>query len=286
MTELTSYLTEKQITLLLRSIHAQRVLQRQGMSYVEGYDIRAELNRVFGFCRWSATVAEQELICAEQVETRGGKSAWYVLYRTRIQLAVQAPDGTPLTVYDGTHVGASTHPDRGEAYGNAVTNSETYALRRAAINLGDQFGLSLYNKGSLEPIVRWTLVRPEPVTADTDDVPQVAQENEESPVPQEAAVAVASPKRTRAPKAAPAAPGGTERILALIEGASTVEELTQVYHLAGREGELQTPVGQADGSKATVQELLYRRKDELDPSFRGRAAAGDSAAAAEGDAGQ
>ena len=66
-----------------------------------------------------------------------------------------------VTFHDGSHVGESTHPVFGEAHGNALTNSETYALRRAAINLGDQFGLSLYNKGSLEAIVRWTLVRPE-----------------------------------------------------------------------------------------------------------------------------
>lgn len=188
-----TYLTDEQVRLLLKPIHPKRVRMRDGMTHVEGYDIRAELTRVFGFARWSSEVLEQAVLCERETKTKtytdkktgeqkGGHPAWYVVYRSRIRLKVHAPDGTLITFYDGTHVGASTHPDFGEAHGNALTNSETYALRRAAINLGDQFGLSLYNKGSLEPIVRWTLVRPEQATGtaatDTDDVPQVSAESE------------------------------------------------------------------------------------------------------------
>ena len=188
-----TYLNEEQVKLLLRPIHPRRVLQRDGMSYVEGYDIRAELNRAFGFGRWSAEVLDQAVICENPVKTKtytnpktgevkGGKDAWYVVYRTRLRLTVHAPDGTELAFYDGSHVGESTHPVLGDAHGNALTNSETYALRRCAINLGDQFGLSLYNKGSLDAIVRWTLVKPEAGTeaagtTDTDDVPQVSAED-------------------------------------------------------------------------------------------------------------
>jgi hypothetical protein len=184
-----TYFTEEQVKLLLQRIHPHRVHQRDGMNHVEGYDIRAELNRVFGFGRWSEEVLDQALICEKQVKTKeykdkrtgevkGGKDAWYVVYRTRLRLTIHAPDGTLLAHYDGSHVGESTHPVIGEAHGNALTNSETYALRRAAINLGDQFGLSLYNKGSMEALVRWTLVRPEPAAekVDPDDVPQVAAE--------------------------------------------------------------------------------------------------------------
>jgi signal transduction histidine kinase len=193
-----NYLSKKQIDLLLQPIHRKRVLQRDGMSYVEGYDIRAELNRVFGFGRWSEEVLDQALICETQVKTktyadkktgeqRGGKDAWYVVYRTRLRLAIDAPDGTRLASYDGSHVGESTHPVRGEAHGNALTNSETYALKRCAQNLGDQFGLSLYNKGSLEKVVRWTLVTaPEdgkPAAVNTDDVLQVSAEQPQQAVP-------------------------------------------------------------------------------------------------------
>jgi hypothetical protein len=200
-----TYLTEEQVKILLRPIHPNRVLIRDGMSYVEGYDIRAELTRVFGFGRWSSEVLDQALLCEREVKTRGGKDAWYVVYRSRIRLTVQAPDGSPLAAFDGSHVGESTHPVFGEAHGNALTNSETYALRRAAINLGDQFGLSLYNKGSLDPIVRWTLVKPGSETgkANTDDVPKVSAETsadrpaETGNAPGDAGVVILTPEQVR-----------------------------------------------------------------------------------------
>ena len=39
----------------------------------------------------------------------------------------------------------------------AITSVESYALRRAAIGLGDRLGLGLYNDGKAEPLVRGTL---------------------------------------------------------------------------------------------------------------------------------
>jgi hypothetical protein len=36
----------------------------------------------------------------------------------------------------------------------AIKTAETQALKRCAINLGDQFGLSLYRNGSTAPLVR------------------------------------------------------------------------------------------------------------------------------------
>ena len=176
-----TYISGQQIDLLLKPIHPKRVLIRAGMSYVEGYDIKAELNRIFGFGRWSAETLSQALICDDQIEMNNKKPGWYVVYRTSLRLTICAPDGTKVCCYEESHVGESTHPVRGEAHGNALTNSWTYALKRCASNLGDQFGLSLYGKGSMEPLVRWTLVRPETAEtseADTDDVPQVAPEGE------------------------------------------------------------------------------------------------------------
>jgi hypothetical protein len=43
----------------------------------------------------------------------------------------------------------------------AIKTAESDALKRAAINIGDQFGLSLYNNGSTTPVVVKTLVAPE-----------------------------------------------------------------------------------------------------------------------------
>jgi hypothetical protein len=176
-----TYFSAEQVGILLKPIHPRRVSNLRGMSYVEGYDVKAELNRVFGFGRWDTQILGQSLICERQVKTSKGDDAWYVAYRTSLRLTVRAPDGTEICHFEESHAGNSTHPDQGEAHGNAITNSWTYALKRCATNLGDQFGLSLYGKGSREALVRWTLVpgqAAEAVGVDDDDVPQVTPEAE------------------------------------------------------------------------------------------------------------
>lgn len=256
----SSYLSDQQVTLLLKPIHPNRVLQLKGMSYVEGFDIRAELNRVFGFARWSEEILEQSLVCETETKTNAGKPAWNVVYRSRVRLTIHAPDGTLLTFYDGAHVGENTHPIRGEAHAIALTASQTYALRRCAINLGDQMGLSLYNKGSLEPLVRWTLVRPEKVAADTDDVPVVqAEESAETP-----AETISEPPKPATPKRkVPAVKAATPEELAKeAENATTPEQVTAVGKRAGELGHLQADVKVGD-VKFILREYLYRRLDDL-----------------------
>jgi Rad52/22 family double-strand break repair protein len=265
-----SYLSDKQIELLLKPIHSQRVLQLKGLSYVEGHDIRAELNRIFGFAGWSFEILDTTLICETEVKTNAGKPAWYVVYRSRARLILFTPppwDGYReiLATYDGTHAGESTHPVRGEAHGNAVTNSETYALKRCAMNLGDQFGLSLYNKGSLEPIVRWTLVGAE--KADTDDVPQVSAE-----APEFAAEEGKPEPSHRKPPARPAIsePLTAAVVVKKIEEAKTVDDLRETWKEAGAAGLLQTVVGE----NGTVQDRLYDRHEALEPGKSARPGTG------------
>lgn len=275
-----SYLTPEQVALLLKPIHPQRVLQLKGMSYVEGYDIRAELNRVFGFARWSEEIQDQHLICETEVKTNAGKPAWNVVYYSRVALTVNAPDGTPLARYEGAHAGENTHPVRGEAHAIALTASQTYALRRAAINLGDQFGLGLYNKGSLDPIVRWTLVGSAP--ADTDDVARVeaadeaaiaqaeAADAEFTPAPAESKPVPSSPRpaRKRTPPAAEPAPVTVESLVKDIIAAQTVEVLRQAWMDAGSAGLLKSEaiIDKDTGEKTLIEQLLHSRFGQLAPA--------------------
>ena len=62
--------------------------------------------------------------------------------------------------YTEAAVGSATLPQRGEAHDMAVKTAESDAIKRAAINLGTQFGLSLYNNGDLKDVVKATLVVP------------------------------------------------------------------------------------------------------------------------------
>jgi recombination DNA repair RAD52 pathway protein len=257
------YLSDEQITLLLKPIHPARVLNLRGQSYVEGYDIRAELNRVFGFGRWSEEILEQTLVAETETKTSAGKPAWNVIYRTRVRLSLYVPGGQYLAFYDGSHVGENTQPSRGEAHGVALTASETYALRRAAINLGDQFGLSLYNKGSVEALVRWTLVRPEQVPADTDDVP-VVQAEASAEIPAETVSESSKPVQSASVKRRVAAMKAStpEELAKEAENAATPEQVTAVGKRAGELGHLQAEVT-IDEKKIILRDYLYRRLDEL-----------------------
>ncbi len=44
----------------------------------------------------------------------------------------------------------------------AITSVESYALRRAAIGLGDRLGLGLYDNGETKPLVKGTLQLTDP----------------------------------------------------------------------------------------------------------------------------
>ncbi len=150
-------LTDEQITVLLKGIVPSRVSTMEGMSYVESWDIRAMMNRVFGFCGWSLTeLAPARLIYEQETSTRAGKPAYKVAYQASVALTIGDVS------YSGSAVGESIMPDfkRGDCHDMALKTAESGALKRAAINLGDQFGLSLYKNGTTDPVVRkivgWT----------------------------------------------------------------------------------------------------------------------------------
>jgi hypothetical protein len=185
---MSGYFTAAQIEQLLKPINPRRVQERDGNAYVAAHDIKAHLTRIFGFGRYSSELVEHHLICDNETTTKAGKPAWYVVYRAVVKLTVCAPDGTPVCVYTEAHVGESTHPVRGEAHGNAITNAESYALKRCAVHLADQFGASLYNKGQRSAMIGRTFLMPDAdPSATSPDVdastPQVHAEREESPAP-------------------------------------------------------------------------------------------------------
>lgn len=195
---MSSYLTGEQIAQLLKAINPLRVGKNaKGHSHVEAYEIRAHLNRLFGFARWSADVLDQRLVFEEEVtllrkdkQTRqpipGSEyQAWSVCYRTILRLTVCAPDGTVLATYtEGATGDAQNQPSRADAHDNALKTSESQALKRAAHNLGDQFGLSTWGKGSMAALVKRTLVGAEaPAEGDVTEhiTAPLAPESEETP---------------------------------------------------------------------------------------------------------
>ena len=159
-------LTAQQYETLLRPVGKHRVSSRQqggmSLSYLEAWDVKAHLIRVFGFCGWSADVLSAELVFEDKDE----KGRWNVGYKVVMRLRIHSDD--PLVVGDTTYteaaVGSAINGSRGDAHDMAVKTAESDALKRAAINLGNQFGLSLYDGGNTSDVVGHTLVPPDDYT--------------------------------------------------------------------------------------------------------------------------
>jgi DNA recombination protein Rad52 len=152
-------LNPRQQEILLKGLNPQRISQRKGgggraLSYLEAWDVKAHLIRVFGFGGFSSDVLTADLMFEDQ-----NGNNWNVGYKVLLRLRIHDLDAT----YTEAAVGSATLPQRGEAHDMAVKTAESDALKRAAINLGDQFGLSLYNNGSTAPVVTQTL------TGDTNE---------------------------------------------------------------------------------------------------------------------
>ena len=181
-----AYFNDTQVEQLLRGVNPKRVHNLKGLSYMEAYDIRAHLNRVFGFARWSSDVISMEQIYERFHKNSKGTDAVSVGYRAGLTLTICAPDGELLATYTEYAAGsASGFPvaKHADAHDMAIKTAESQALKRAAINLGDQFGLSLYQNGSRNPLVQKVLNLESGEKQDvTEGVPEVVPESDQPEV--------------------------------------------------------------------------------------------------------
>lgn len=200
-------LTDYQLKTLFAPVNPKRIGQVRGMAHMEAWDIRRQLIRVFGFGGFSTETLSLDLV-AERETKQGERSRWTVVYRAQIRLTVYGPDRKVLGSWDDGAAGDSVNqPSLGDAHDMAMKTALSQALKRCATNLGDQFGLSLYNNGSPAPVVNWSAAHP-PKEADATVAPPL---NDDPPVQGEptpdvpTAVATPSaPEPTPAPTPAPA----------------------------------------------------------------------------------
>lgn len=172
---------------LLRPLNANRVRQVQGMNHLEAWDVRRWLNRVFGIGGWSIETLALDLVRENPTKTSSGRDAWAVLYRAQVRLTIRDPHGHTLGTFDDAAAGDAILPGLGDAHDFAMKTALSQSLKRVAVNLGDQFGLSLYNGGGetmvdennfrlIKPVVQATMdthgaapaVRDEPVQGEQE----------------------------------------------------------------------------------------------------------------------
>ena len=130
--------TEKQNEMLKESILAKNVKERDGnrdgtfqLAYVEGWHVIAEANRIFGFGGWSCETLET--LCVNNEPTA-------VTYIAKVRVTVGD------VIREGTGAGhGNTRQGIGNNHEAAIKEAETDARKRAFMQFGNQFGLSLYN---------------------------------------------------------------------------------------------------------------------------------------------
>ncbi len=167
---------------LLQPIKETRVLRDgKGHSHVSQQDITAHLIRVFGFGSFDTDVVKVDCVFEQERADKNGvlTGRWDVCYRALLRLTIKDADGNEVCHYEDGSTATAQNQTRGDAHDLAYKSAISLAKKRTAINLGDQFGLSLYNKGQLEALVRGTLVlppKPEEDEKPTDMQEGVAQQ--------------------------------------------------------------------------------------------------------------
>ena len=130
--------SKEQIAQLSEPILAKNVKERDGnrdgtfqLAYVEGWHVIAEANRIFGFDGWSSETIETTCVQNDPI---------FVTYIAKVRVTVGD------IVREGTGAG---HGNQKSGIGNnheaAIKEAETDARKRAFMQFGNQFGLSLYN---------------------------------------------------------------------------------------------------------------------------------------------
>jgi hypothetical protein len=153
-------LTFHQVEELVKAINPAYVEAKQNKAYLAQHQARAEMNRIFGYGNWD--IIEEDPVFLYQRTQKGtgnnaNKDYWIVGYRMRVTINVRDLWGMPIATLSGTHAEENAPlPNIGEAHAMALTSVSSYALRRALINLGDRFGLGLYNGGSKAPHGQYT----------------------------------------------------------------------------------------------------------------------------------
>lgn len=139
---------QQQFELLMRPLNKQRVKHRsQGgmeLSYLEAYDVRATLIRVFGFGGFSIETLDSKIV---DVSAKGNLHV--VTASAHVRLVIHSLE----CVYSEVAAATQTGPVLGEVADFALKTAVSDAMKRCAMNLGSQFGLGLYDHGSLaEPV--------------------------------------------------------------------------------------------------------------------------------------
>lgn len=140
---------EEQVRMLEEKLNSSYVSKRKqsgvSLSYLEGYHVIDEANRIFGFDGWSYFVSDIKVVGEQDVKIGAQKKdGTEVGVIATVEVCVSNDEGsvTRQDVGFGSQRGTSHVSVYEMAYKEAVTD----ALKRALRSFGNQFGNALYDK--------------------------------------------------------------------------------------------------------------------------------------------
>ena len=124
-----------------------RSQSNRNFSYLEGWHVIAEANRIFGFDGWQRETLHCKCVSERERSIGSGqRSGWGVTYTAKARIQVGE------IIREGSGAGHGIDMDLGQAHESAIKEAETDAMKRALMTFGNQFGLALYDKQQREVI--------------------------------------------------------------------------------------------------------------------------------------
>lgn len=134
-------LSEKQLQQLRRKLNSQAIRTRnhngREISYLEGWYVVSEANRIFGFDRWNRETLETRCIFGRDVQ-----GTFVAAYIAKVRITILGGERSIIREAHGAGEGRGS--SIGEAHEIALKASETDATKRALATFGRPFGLALY----------------------------------------------------------------------------------------------------------------------------------------------
>jgi DNA recombination protein Rad52 len=195
----------KQSRALRRNVDARYIRTREAngreLSYIEGWYVVSEANRIFGFDGWCRETVESRCVLAR--ENRG---MFLAVYIAKVRITVVANGATIVREGHGTGEGRGNSP--GEVHDIALKAAETDATKRALTTFGKAFGLELYRQSRISAdlaALRSPIIPPTRFGLHPDDTTPIPRPSRyyDQRAKQSLATQIADPPRAEVPSPAP-----------------------------------------------------------------------------------
>jgi len=142
--------TEEQSKELKAKLNQDFVKSRKqgttSLSYVEGWHVIDEANRIFGFDGWSRETVYLKEVCRYETDKRDFKTGQITGKNQKVSFEAKVRVTAGGVIREGTGYGQGTMGDLYDAMESAGKEAETDAMKRAMMTFGYPFGLALYDK--------------------------------------------------------------------------------------------------------------------------------------------